>query len=100
MTINKDGKQKRTDEKASSIYTCNSDCSVGCSDEENVIPKPKSYFRIDFPAKSYQEIKKSAIQVLKFRHMLMFKIKKDLVKVYAFKMLCFHITKLPSIALI
>ena len=29
--------------------------SMGCSDEENVIPKPKSYFRIDFPAKSYQE---------------------------------------------
>jgi len=28
---------------------------MGCSDEENVIPKPKSYFRIDFPAKSYQE---------------------------------------------
>ena len=28
--------------------------SVGCGDEENVIPKPKSYFRIDFPAKSYQ----------------------------------------------
>ena len=26
--------------------------SMGCSDEENVIPKPKSYFRIDFPAKS------------------------------------------------
>ena len=30
---------------------------VGCSDEENVIPKPKSYFRIDFPAKEYQENK-------------------------------------------
>ena len=27
---------------------------AGCSDEDNVIPKPKSYFRIDFPAKSYQ----------------------------------------------
>ncbi|MDG2226201.1 MAG: hypothetical protein P8L20_00575 [Flavobacteriales bacterium] len=27
---------------------------AGCNDEDNVIPKPKSYFRIDFPAKSYQ----------------------------------------------
>jgi len=27
---------------------------IGCGEEENFIPKPKSYFRIDFPAKSYQ----------------------------------------------
>ena len=29
--------------------------TLGCDYEENVIPKPKSYFRIDFPAKEYQE---------------------------------------------
>jgi len=28
---------------------------LSCGEEENFIPKPKSYFRIDFPAKSYQD---------------------------------------------